>query len=182
MSERLENFIRNNSRQFDEYGAPNGLWEKIEKELDATEKRGSEKRDRVVKLSFVLKIAASVVVVLSVGLFYWLNQKNGANTISNIDPQLAKQEFHYASVIQEKRNELKQIKKTDPDLYKEFSSELKAIDENYKKLKNDLSTSPNQEKTVKAMIRNLQIQIQVLNQQLQIIEQINEFKQTDHEI
>ena len=182
MSERLESFIRNNSKQFDEYEAPNGLWDKIEKKLDAGEKRGVAKKGRLVKLSFVLKVAASIVVVLSVGLFYWLNQKNDASSISNIDPQLAKQEFHYASVIQEKRNELKQIKKTDPDLYKEFSSELKAIDENYKKLKNDLSTSPNQEKTVKAMIRNLQIQIQVLNQQLQIIEQINEFKQTDHEI
>jgi hypothetical protein len=43
-------------------------------------------------------------------------------------------------------------------------------------LKNELSSSPNQEETVKAMIQNLQIQTELLNQQLQIIQQINQIK------
>jgi hypothetical protein len=40
----------------------------------------------------------------------------------------------------------------------------------------DLATSPNQERVLRAMIRNLQIQTEVLNQQLDVIEQFNEFK------
>jgi hypothetical protein len=43
-------------------------------------------------------------------------------------------------------------------------------------LKQDLPASPNQEETVKAMIQNLQIQIDLLNQQLEIIQQINQLK------
>ncbi|MBC7758949.1 MAG: hypothetical protein H7069_08840, partial [Phormidesmis sp. FL-bin-119] len=58
----------------------------------------------------------------------------------------------------------------------EFSSEIRKMDASYQKLKSDLPGSPNQEETVKAMIRNLQIQTELLNQQLSIIQQINNVK------
>ena len=47
----------------------------------------------------------------------------------------------------------------------------------YNKLQNDLNNSPNPEETVKAMIRNLQIQTEVLSQQLNIIQHIKKVKQ-----
>jgi hypothetical protein len=50
------------------------------------------------------------------------------------------------------------------------------MDANYKKLNTDLATSPNQERVLRAMIRNLQIQTEVLNQQLSVIEQFNQSK------
>jgi septal ring factor EnvC (AmiA/AmiB activator) len=179
MSERLENFIRNNRKQFDEFEAPADLWAKIDSDLDAQAKSKPLKKERVVKLGFVLKIAATFILVCGAALMYWGYKKSTTIDISEINPQLARQQFHYASLIHEKRKELKQIKKQDPQLYQEFSSEIKKMDENYKKLKKDLITSPNQEETVKAMIRNLQIQIQVLNQQLQIIDQVHEFKKSN---
>jgi hypothetical protein len=61
-------------------------------------------------------------------------------------------------------------------LYKEFSGELAKMDQTYKKLNSDLANSPNQERVLRAMIRNLQIQTQVLNQQLIVIEQLNKTK------
>jgi hypothetical protein len=63
-----------------------------------------------------------------------------------------------------------------PQLYKEFNAELIKMDANYKKLNIDLATSPNQERVLRAMIRNLQIQTEVLNQQLSVIEQFNQSK------
>jgi hypothetical protein len=50
------------------------------------------------------------------------------------------------------------------------------MDSTYKKLNNDLVTSPNQERVLRAMIRNLQIQTEVLTQQLNVIEQFNQMK------
>jgi hypothetical protein len=50
------------------------------------------------------------------------------------------------------------------------------MDSTYNKLNKDLSTSPNQERVLRAMIRNLQIQSEILNQQLEVIEQINQTK------
>ncbi|MGN6639619.1 MAG: hypothetical protein ACTHJ8_11965, partial [Mucilaginibacter sp.] len=50
------------------------------------------------------------------------------------------------------------------------------MDSTYKKLNRDLKTTPNQEAVLRAMIRNLQVQIEVLNQQLNIIEHYNQMK------
>ena len=55
------------------------------------------------------------------------------------------------------------------------------MDESYQRLKRDLPGSPNQEETVKAMIRNLQIQAEVLNQQLNVIKQINDSKKQQND-
>jgi hypothetical protein len=175
MGKRLEDFIYDNRKQLDVYDAPEGIWDKIESRLDEADKI-ARKPAKVVQLKLVIRIAASFVLIAAAGLAFWVYSNKQSPDISAISPQLAEQQYHYSSVIEEKRNELKQIEKLDPALYKEFSKEIRAIDENYKKLKKDLATSPNQEETVKAMVKNLQIQIQLLNQQLQIIEQVNELK------
>jgi hypothetical protein len=50
------------------------------------------------------------------------------------------------------------------------------MDSTYNRLNKDLATSPNRERVLRAMIRNLQIQSEILNQQLEVIEQINQTK------
>ena len=134
MEERLQNFIRENKKEFDCAEPPAGLWEKIEKELDAA-KTIAPKTGRVVKLSALLQIAASLAIILSAGIFLWQYQYNQATDLANIDPSLAKQQMHYASVIENKRTELKRIEKEEPQLYQEFSSEIRKMDESYQRLK-----------------------------------------------
>jgi len=175
MEERLQNFIRENKKEFDCAEPPAGLWERIEKELNAKGTK-APKSVRVVKLRSLLQVAASLAVIVAAGIFLWQYQYDQATDLANIDPNLAKQQMHYASVIENKRTELKRIEKEEPQLYQEFSSEIRKMDESYQRLKKDLPGSPNQEETVKAMIRNLQIQAEVLNQQLNVIKQINDSK------
>jgi len=178
MKDRLENFIRDNKKEFDQFDAPAALWERIEKQLDEKGINSSiaGKKEKVVRLSFLLKIAATIIVVLGVGFWGYQHHKRESSDLSNIDPQLAKQQIHYATLIEVKRSELKQIEKEEPQLYSEFASEIRKMDASYQMLKSDLPGSPNQEETVKAMIRNLQIQTELLNQQLSIIQQINNVK------
>ena len=179
MKERLENFIKDNKKEFDQFEAPANLWEKIEKQLDEKGINSSPigiKKEKVVRLSLLLKFAATIIVVLGIGLWAYRYQMTESSDLSNINPQLAKQQVHYANLIEVKRSELKQIEKEEPQLYSEFSSEIRKMDASYQKLKSDLPGSPNQEETVKAMIRNLQIQTELLNQQLSIIQQINNVK------
>ena len=155
MSDRLENFVKGHRKEFDEFEPPINLWERIEQQLEE-EKVIAPKNPRVVKLSVVLSIAATLLIVLSAGVVFINYQKTQAVNISNINPELANQQVHYASMIETKRSELRKIEKDDPQLYHEFASEIKKMDVSYERLKNDLPTSPNQEETVKAMIRNLQ--------------------------
>lgn len=180
MKDRLENFIRDNKKDFDQFEPPAELWDRIENRLDEEQIIDLHplvsRKARVVRLSFLLKMAASVIIILCAGLWLYQYQYKQSSDLSNIDPQLAKQQIHYATLIEIKRSELKRIEKEEPLLYQEFSGEIRKMDESYQKLKSDLPGSPNQEETVKAMIRNLQIQTELLNQQLNIMQQINKVK------
>lgn len=180
MKDKLENFIRDNKKDFDLYEPPAGLWDRVENELDdkkiALPQKLAKKKGGIMRFSIFLKLAASIIPLLIAGIWFYQYQSKHLSDLSSIDPQLAMQQVHYTSLIELKRIELKRIEKEEPKLYQEFSGEIQKMDASFQKLKKDLPGSPNQEETVKAMIRNLQIQIDLLNQQLNIIQQINQLK------
>jgi hypothetical protein len=176
MSKRLEDFIKANKEGFDEFEPGADLWSRIEKQLppDAPKKREA----KTFSLGFVLRVAASVIVVMGISfvVFYKSVQQGNKVDLAAINPVYAKQQMHYASLVETKRSELKAVAKTNPELYQEFSEEIAQMDSTYKKLNNDLANSPNQEAVLQAMIKNLQIQTDVLSQQLNAIEQYKQAK------
>ena len=178
MSKRLEDFIKDNREEFDDLEPSAGLWDRIEQEMPATVVDMTKKKEaKTFSLGFVLRVAAIVVVVMGVGFSIYLKtSKPAAINLAAINPEYAKQQVQYTSLIETKRTELKELTKSDPQLYEEFSGEIVKMEASYKKLSKDLATSPNQERVLRAMIRNLQIQTEVLNQQLQVIEQFNDIK------
>ncbi len=177
MSKRLEDFIKMNREEFDDLEPSADLWTRIEKHLPAQETELKKRGSKTFSLGFVLRVAASVIVVMGIGFaFYLKKEKKDTIDLAAINPVYAQQQIQYTSLIETKRTELKSIAKSDPQLYKEFSSEIAKMDSTYKKLNNDLATSPNQERVLHAMIRNLQIQTEVLNQQLNVVEQFNKMK------
>jgi hypothetical protein len=187
MSKRLEDFIRNNKVEFDDHEPRAGLWDNIESKLFMEEQPVVElpkKREtKTFSLAYVLRVAAIVIMVMGISfVLYIKNQRANTVDYAAINPEFAKQRVQYASLVQNKRSELKTLTKSNPELYHEFSTEIAKMDSTYKKLNHDLATSPNQERVLRAMIRNLQVQTEVLNQQLNVIEQFNEFKnQQQHE-
>ena len=180
MEERLQEFIRENRRELDSAEPPADLWGRIERGIEAADST-TKRSAMVIRVRTLLQIAASITVIIAAGIFLWQYQYKQAIDLANIDPNLAKQQMHYTSVIEDKRTELKRIEKEEPQLYQEFSSEIRKMDESYQRLKRDLPESPNQEETIKAMIRNLQIQAEVLNQQLNVIKQINDSKKQQND-
>lgn len=178
MNEKLERFVKDHKKDFDQFEPPADLWNKIENQLDEKQIgfNAEIKKAGSIRNSFLLKIAAAIIPLIIAGIGFYQYQMKQLTELSNIDPGMAKQQTHYVSLIEIKRSELKQLEKEEPQLYKEFISEIKKLDQGYQKLKMELPESPNQEETVKAMIKNLQIQTELLNQQLQIIEQINKLK------
>jgi hypothetical protein len=177
MSKRLEDFIKANKEQFDDLEPQAELWSRIEKQLPVPEIMPKKREEKTFSLGFVLRVAATVIVVMGISFLIFLRsiKPEGVN-LAAINPEYARQQVHYASLVETKRTELKQIARTNPALYNEFSKEIAQMDSTYKSLNHDLATSPNQELVLQAMIRNLQIQTQVLNQQLDVIEQYNQAK------
>jgi hypothetical protein len=177
MSKRLEDFMRDNRAEFDDLEPRADIWANISKELDAWDEQPKKREAKTFSLGFVLRVAAMVIVVMGAGFgIYLKSQKTEGVNLADINPTYAKQQVHLVSVIETQRTELKEIAKFDPQLYQEFSGEITKMQATYKKLNNELSTTPNRERVLRAMIRNLQIQTEVLNQQLSVIQQFNDSK------
>jgi hypothetical protein len=175
---RLEEFVKANREEFNDLVPSPELWSRIERELPLQFEHQKKNEKRSFSLGFVLRVAASVIVVMGVSFAIYLrnNSNNKEVNYASINPAYAQQQTRYVQLIASKRTELKSISQSDPELYKEFSAETAKMDSVYKKLRSDLVTSPNPELVLRAMIRNLEIQTEVLNQQLNVIEQYNQMK------
>jgi len=178
MSKRLEDFIRANRDEFDDLEPRADLWSRIEMQLPEEKEEAPKKREaKTFSLGFVLRVAASVVVLMGLGFVIFLKSIEHRHVdLAAINPEYAKQQMQYASLVESKRIELKKVAETDPELYKEFSGEIAKMDSTYKKLNAELANSPNQELVLREMIRTLQVQLDVLNRQLSVIERFNEEK------
>ena len=134
--------------------------------------------------------AIAGIIVLAVTLFFALH-KNDKNNSGNItvqnyynaqvtEPVYAKQIDQYEDLIGLQQTELRSVEKDQPELYRRFASDINQLDSAYRSLKTTLATNPNRELLLEAMIRNLQIQSELLNRQLSIIQEIKQ-KRTAHE-
>jgi hypothetical protein len=177
----LEQFIQNHHQDFDMHEVSAGLWDKIDKSL------GKEiEPDEVVfkfKKSSISRfkswaIAASVLLVMGYLSVFYLNNKSDSTEqiVAEVAPQYGDKMVQYTSLIESKREEIKQIENHDPVMYKEFATEIEKLNQDYQNLQTELSQTPNQEDLVKAMVQNLQVQLDILNRQLMIIEKVKEYQ------
>lgn len=194
MSSRLEQFMRDHRDEFDAEEPAPQVWKKLEKELiPAPEKKG-----KVFTMTTIVRwsAAAAILVLAGLGVFHLFNpqpststngtkvavkeggpnQAQGDDLLKDIDPNYAKEVYHFTQLIELKQNELKQIEKDNPALYKQFLSDITKLDSSYKALRQELPSNANREQLLEAMIQNLRLQTELLNQQLQIIQQIKKSK------
>lgn len=170
MNNKLEGFVKDNKKEFEVKGPSDQLWERIAAELD---KGDAPKKS--VKLYQWLSVAA--VLVMGFGIYLTVNFNTNKNIeVADISPVFGEKEVRFASQIEEKKDSLLIYAQGNPELYQKFTNDLKDLDAEYEKLKAQLPTSPNQLFIVKAMVKNREMQLQVLKQQLMIINQVNQYK------
>jgi hypothetical protein len=131
-------------------------------------------------------VAATVLLMVGVGAYFIIKKDK------LVDPPTAeiKNEIlvpdapginSVAQLVVMKQEELKTLSKDQPELYEKFTTDITQLDSSYKALKDQLNVSPNREMLMEAMVQNLQLQLNVLNQQLNIIHQIKQSKNYSHE-
>jgi hypothetical protein len=181
----LEQFIQNNREAFDNCEAPGGLWDKIDKSLGKENTQNSEPDEIIIKFkkSSISKLkiwamAASLVLLIGYVSVFYLNNKSDSTEqiVAEVAPQYGDKMVQYTSLIESKREEIKQIEKHDPVMYKEFAVEIEKLNQDYQNLQTELSQTPNQEDLVKAMVQKLQVQLDILNRQLKIIDKVKEYQ------
>ncbi|MBB2146157.1 hypothetical protein GM921_11720 [Pedobacter sp. LMG 31464] len=123
-----------------------------------------------------LSIAAMLVISLGIYFTYNYTQATTGINVADISPEFGQKEVRFVNQIEEKRDSLAIYATANPELYKKFTNDLKNLDADYERLKVELPESPNQLLIVKAMVRNREMQLQILKQQLMIINQVNQYK------
>src|ERR1700757_1775946 len=98
MSKPLEKWVREHREEFDELEPSPDLWAKIEARLPSQFNEPKKKEAKMFSLGFVLRVAAAIIVLMSV-LFvtYLRNIKKDGIDLAAINPAYAKQQIHYTS-------------------------------------------------------------------------------------
>jgi len=175
MSKKLEEYIREHRKSFDVDGPSGQLWSRIENELDR------EKLKKPLRVPLWLGIAASLTIILTAIFIYTFHDQEQKPTFAGLNPTLAKKEMQFASLIEEKKDSLQIYAKANPKLYQQFSADLDQLSADYDQLKRQLKRSPNPRAVAGAMVKNLKLQLQVISQQLMIINEVNEYNNTNKE-
>jgi hypothetical protein len=178
MDDKLEKFIKSHRAEMDDKNPKRDLWARIESEIS------QQPRQRNISKSVVYWRAAAVILLLItswlvIDKVYQNSDGNGTAEVVAVNPQLLDAENFYISLIDQKREEVK-IMSEKYDFGREFISEIQLLDSMYTLLKKDMNNG-NEEVLVDAMILNLQLRIEILNQQLSIIQSI-ENSQKDEKI
>ena len=127
-----------------------------------------------------LKIAASFVVIIGLVSIFYLSNKTvikpvetaKIESLGSISPELKKIENYYLASI---NTEISSLEETEDnkELLDGYFEKLSELTADYKLLTNELNTEGLNEKTINALIENLQLRLKLL---YQLKEQLNELK------
>ncbi|MCW3091896.1 MAG: hypothetical protein JWP81_2965 [Ferruginibacter sp.] len=188
MSRKLEKFIGDHRNEFDDMVPSGKVWESLSAEFEPKKKKGF-----ILTNFYKWSIAAAILVTTGISIFLTQDKNktiesaavttigDTTNDISTIAPEYAVAVNQFAKQVALKQEELKALAPEQPELYRKFTTDVDQLDSSYISLKNKLGATPNREMLVEAMIQNLQLQLNVLNQQLNIIHQIKQSKSNRHE-
>lgn len=185
MSNKLKKFVWDNRKEFDNEVPSEKVWENIEASF--TEKR---KKKFFITPFYKWSIAAAAMLIVATGVYFMVYRSEPAGSgiagidpvEMNIPPGAPPEMGQFVKMIDMKQEELKVLAKDQPELYQRFTKDINQLDSSYNILKKQLSATPNRELLLEAMIQNLQLQLNVLNQQLNIINQIKQKKYSHEKI
>ncbi len=145
---------------------------------------------------FWLGIAASVVVLLGIGAFFFLNQSTSAPqppatigdkgetssqkegiTLGDLSPDLQKVENYYVANINYEISRL-QISEDNKGLVDGYLEQLDVLNKEYETLNEELNTIGPNDETISALIQNLQLRLQLLQK---LKQKLNQLKSSENE-
>ncbi|MBU2913553.1 MULTISPECIES: hypothetical protein [Reichenbachiella] len=180
MKDKLEDFIREQRDEFDDLEPSEALWRGIAGKLDGSETK-SKQSDRYM---WLWKVAAVVFVCLSIGLLserYWTSGVSEEIVAVEEEPSedIERVERYYSQLIAERRAEIIIVMKQTDIVDDQLLHDLDDLDQMYQELKMDLAQNQNNEKVINAMIRNLQLRVEILNKQLKILDQLIKYEENE---
>ncbi len=154
MSDQLEDFIRNNRKDFDIDDPSPMVWDSINKELHGRPKR---------RLFSIIGIAASALILVTAGYFMGSqnNQEIESTLFANEEQyqEFKEAEVYYTNTISSKMTEVE-----DLGVESDVLNDLMQLDEVYQELKEEMLAAEYKDKEVlvNLLIKNYQTKIAIL--------------------
>ncbi len=187
--DNLEKFVLQNREAFDDKAPSMDLWNKLADELAKEDlQKTSQRPQKMLPVRKVWQMAAGFAAVMLLGwLLQWKYLQNPATvsqdtvqaqpSFQKIAPEIAEAETYYFMQINQLQSNLKKYNsKTVGIENSEVSQEVEKLDTVYQNLKKDFYSSGGQEEVVRAMIQNLQLRLQLLQQHLDVVEKAEKLK------
>jgi len=165
----LKDFIDENREAFNESFDIDASWAAMQ---EKTQKRQQFFSSRSLRW---LKVAASVIIISGIGFYFLSDSSNNPSIavndapatelpqrISDLSPELSEVEFHYASSIDEMMKEAVEL-----DVSQELLEELAEIDAEQNRLQEEIGMYVNQERVIKAIIKNYRLKLELMEEMLQ---------------
>jgi len=166
--DEIKKFIDLNRDEFDEFEAPENLWNDIEEKLP------KKKTEKMVPLSTVLRIAAGVAILLTVAIYSILEndisqvpvtasntQVTSGDMVFTHYPELAEAAFYYQSKIDDAETELANYQIEDSDL-----QSMELLEEEMESLREELGAEVDNERLIQAMMQIYQYKLKMLEDML----------------
>jgi len=176
MKDRLEEFVKSHSAEFDLHEPDPKLWAGIEKTISSKP---------VIRWGYYLSRAAIVIFLIGatlIGQRVWMKLgHSGSRNTAEVDiniPELKEAEIYYSGMINAKLEEVRPLLTEYPALEEELETDLSELDSIYKGLKNDLKDNIANHEVIEAMIQNYRLRISILEDMLIFLESQNEEKET----
>ncbi|MBN4066126.1 hypothetical protein JYT51_02220 [Candidatus Amoebophilus asiaticus] len=175
--DNLEKYIQENSEKFNSREPDPQHFERFQSRIN---------ENRKFRFSILIKIAASVIIALSVSLYYYnslddrlLTHEKNELTLGDISPDLEEVENYYSIIVSNKLAEAEMLEVSDKVQYNYIIEQLALLENDYELLKKELAVNYADERIINSMIQNYRIRIRLIEQYLKMI--INKTKPKNHE-
>jgi len=172
MSDRLEDFVRQNREQFDLREPDPSIWLKINPANSRMKERRSMRW---------LRVAAAVAIIFAgstAGIYFLTGEKTETDHYSKLYREIQETEQYYSQMVNQRYEELKPFLASDPVAEEMLNMDMEELDEVYRELKKDLKDNASNPEVIEAMILNYRVKLEILED---LLNQLKEKENQDYE-
>jgi hypothetical protein len=200
MENEFEKYLKQHRGRFEKGSPSPQLWEKLKNGLEDHHRRRARvvRMRRIswgIAASILLGLAVTLVLFNNKGgishntitrhashrdslidvqkiVAQKLEQDSAVRMAGITDDKTRQSLYHYAKLIESRQKQMAVLQQVNPNLYASSQKVLTDLNQVYNRLQKQLPGSPDQQKVLKALIQNLKMQEQILNNQLQLLEEL----------
>jgi hypothetical protein len=174
MSDRLEDFVRQNREQFDLHEPDPSIWLKINPANAPVVKERRSLR--------WLRVAAAVAMIFAgstAGIYFLTGNRVETNQLSDeLYREIQETEIYYSQLVSQRYEELQPFLVSNPAAREMLSMDMEELDEVYLELKEDLKDNASNPEVIEAMILNYRVKLEILED---LLNQLKEKENQDYE-